>query len=684
MRNLILLGFIGLCVSAAAGEESNVPDPASARLAEDAKTEGISIGDSDTDAGDFDAWAGQSRPLGRQMEWLDRGVTAVRTSGDEVFVSWRLLGTEWGQDIGFHLYRGSTRITSAPLAGATQHIDTTAINSTYRVAAVVDGVEQPASEPVSVWRHPYLEIPLRRPAGGITPDGVRYDYSPNDLSVGDLTGDGRYEIIVKWDPSNAKDNSHSGYTGNVYLDAYTLDGRFLWRIDLGRNIRAGAHYTQFIVYDFDGNGRAEIACKTAEATIDGAGTVIGDADADYRNSAGYILAGPEYLTVFDGLTGAALATTDFYPNRVDVKQWGDNYGNRADRFLAGVAYLDGARPSLIMARGYYGPQSGYPARNEIAAYNWRDGKLTKEWIFKAGRGINDNINIAYIGQGNHSLAVADVTGNGKDDIIYGSAAIRHDGTGLYSTGLGHGDALHLSNMDPSRPGLEVFMPHESPGSNGGIGMSFRDAATGQVLWSAPATGDVGRGVAFDIDPRHPGYEAWATNSRALYSAKGEIIASSRPSQVNFGVWWTGDLLRELLDGTVIEKWNWNTSRLDRILAAHDDGAASNNGTKKTPGLVADILGDWREEVIWRHQDNARLLVFTTTIPTEHRLYTLMHDPVYRMSVAWQNVGYNQPPHPGVFLGAKMDPPPTPKIRYANRDEYNAVNAIAQDRLESPQ
>lgn len=619
-----------------------------------------------------DPEAEQPSTLGqRQMEWLDRGTVAVRTGSSQVYVGWRLSGTEWGRDIGFHIYRGSTRITAAPITQATNYIDTTTANSTYSVSAVIDGIEQPASAPVTVWTTPYLEIPLRIPPGGTTPDGVAYTYSANDLSVGDLTGDGRYEIVVKWDPSNAKDNSQSGYTGNVYLDAYTLDGTFLWRIDLGRNIRAGAHYTQFIVYDLDGDGRAEIACKTADATIDGAGTVIGSAAADYRNSGGYIITGPEYLTVFDGLTGAALATTNFYPDRVSVSQWGDGYGNRVDRFLAGVAYVDGRRPSLIMARGYYGPQSSsYSVRNEIVACNWRQGRLSQVWTFKAGLRINNNINSNYIGQGCHSLAIADVTGNGKDDIIYGSAAIRHDGTGLYSTGLGHGDALHVSDMDPSRPGLEVFMPHESAASNGNYGATFRDAATGQILWYTTATSDIGRGVAFDVDPRYPGYEAWATNSNAIYSSQGELITATRPS-VNFGIWWDGDLLRELLDGTVIDKWNYMSSNTSRLLTAYNFGAAQNNGTKANPGLVADILGDWREEAIWRHSDNTKLLIFTTTIPTEHRLYTLMHDPVYRMSVAWQNTAYNQPTHPGFFLGAGMAPPPTPKIRYAG-DTANGV------------
>lgn len=603
----------------------------------------------------------------RQMEYLDRGTIAVRTGSNKVYIGWRLLGDEWGKDIGFHIYRDTTRLTLSPITQSTNYIDTTSVNSTYSVSAVIDGVEGPACEAVSVWTTPYLEIPLEIPAGGTTPDAVEYTYSANDCSVGDLDGDGRYEIIVKWDPSNSKDNSQSGYTGNVYLDAYSLEGAFMWRIDLGRNIRAGAHYTQFIVYDLDGDGRAEVACKTADATIDGTGVVIGNAGADYRNSSGYILRGPEYLTIFDGPTGAALATTDFYPNRVSVSQWGDTYGNRVDRFLAGIAYVDGERPSLIMARGYYGPQnSSLPARNEIVAYNWRQGKLTQLWYFKAGLRINDNINSNYIGQGCHSLSIADVTGNGKDDILYGACAVKHDGTALYTTRLGHGDALHVSDMVPSRPGLEVFMPHESAASNGNFGATMRDAATGEILWYTTATGDVGRGVAFDIDPRYDGYEAWATNSGALYSATGDLISESRPSRVNFGIWWDGDLLRELLDGTIIEKWNYETNSLSRQLTAYNYGAAQNNGTKANPALVADLFGDWREEAVWRTGDSTKLLIFTTTIPAGRRLYTLMHDPVYRISVAWQNVAYNQPTHPGFFLGEGMAPPPTPKIRYAGQ------------------
>ena len=186
----------------------------------------------------------------------------------------------------------------------------------------------------------YFDIPIQKPAGGTTPDGVAYTYSPNDASVADLDGDGEYEIILKWDPSNSKDNAQSGYTGNVYIDAYKMNGKRLWRIDLGRNIRAGAHYTQFMVYDFDGDGYAEMVCKTADGTVDGEGNIIGDGSKDYRSSSGYILSGPEYLTLFDGRTGKAIDTIDYEPGRKCCRL-GDSYGNRVDRFLAGVAYLDG-------------------------------------------------------------------------------------------------------------------------------------------------------------------------------------------------------------------------------------------------------------------------------------------------------------------------------------------------------
>ncbi len=580
----------------------------------------------------------------RQAEKLGRGLVAVKVGGG-VFVSWRLLGTE-ELSVSFNLYRNGTKVNSSPITNSTNYLDTAGTtSSSYTVRAIVNGTEQSASPAARVWANNYLDVPIQIPPGGTTPDGVSYTYSANDASVGDLDGDGEYEIVLKWDPSNSKDNSQSGYTGNVYLDAYKLNGTRLWRIDLGKNIRAGAHYTQFLVYDFNGDGKAEVVCKTADGTVDGTGVTIGNAGADYRNSSGYILSGPEYLTVFNGQTGKALSTIDYVPPRGNVSSWGDSYGNRVDRFLASVAYLDGVHPSIIMARGYY-------TRTVVVAYNWNGSTLTRKWTFDS----NSSTNPGTAGQGNHSLSVADVDGDGKDEIVYGALTIDDNGAKLYNTGLGHGDALHVGDLNPNRSGLEVFKVMEN--TSAPYGAAVWDAATGQVLWGVYTGKDTGRGMAADIDPNYPGEEVWASGGVGLYSITGSKISSSTPS-INFGIWWDGDLSRELLDGVKIDKWNYSNNSMYNLLTG--SGVASNNGTKATPTLQADLFGDWREEVIWRKSDNTALRIYTTTDITNYKIYTLMHDPVYRLSIAWQNVAYNQPPHPGFFLGNGMGPVTKPNI-----------------------
>lgn len=593
----------------------------------------------------------------RQMEKLNRGVVAVRTNAGHVYVGWRLLATD-PADIAFNVYQGTTKLNDSPIQGTTDFIDNTSSGNVYTVKPVINGVEQ--EEPnaaATVADQPYLSIPLQIPPGGVTPAGEVYTYSANDASVGDLDGDGEYELILKWDPSNAKDNSQSGYTGNVYIDAYKMNGTRLWRINLGKNIRAGAHYTQFMVYDLDGDGRAEMACRTADGTVDGTGVVIGDPLADYRNSGGYVLAGPEYLTIFNGLTGKAMASADHLPARGDVCGWGNDsagrpecYGNRVDRFISAVAYLDGQRPSLIIGRGYYD-------KLVRAAWDWRDGNLTLRWLFDSKAPGND----AYSGQGNHQMTIADVDGDGKDEIFNGSSAIDDNGTGLWSNRLGHADALHLSDLDPDRPGFEIWMPFETPASNGNVGAALLDARTGEIIWkrSVP-TGDIGRAMTADMDPNFRGNEMWAAgNTGGVFDSKGNQISTTRPS-INFAIWWDADLSRELLDVNRIDKWNPVTRSAVNILTA--TGKTSNNGTKATPTLSADILGDWREEVIWRTTDNTALHIYTTTIPAANRFYTLMHDPQYRLAIAWQNSAYNQPPHPGFYIGTDMTaPPPTPNI-----------------------
>lgn len=587
----------------------------------------------------------------RKMEKLNRGTVAVRVNSSSVFISWRLFGTETNSTA-FNIYRDDVKLNAQPITGATNYTDQTTANGVYKVKAVVNGVEESNTVTATVWAKQYLQIPIQQPAGGTTPDAVAYSYTANDASVGDVDGDGEYEIILKWDPTNSKDNSQSGYTGNVYLDAYKMNGTRLWRIDLGINIRAGAHYTQFLVYDFDSDGKAEVACKTADGTKDGVGTIIGSSTADYRNSSGYVLSGPEYLTVFNGLTGAAMDTKPYTPARGTVSSWGDSYGNRVDRFIATVAYLDGIHPSMVFGRGYY-------TRLVRSAWDFKNGQLTQRWIFDS----NTSGNAGYAGMGNHQLMTADANGDGKDEVYNGSSAVNYDGTGFFTNTLGHGDALHITDLDPDRPGLEFWQCYEEPAKYAGKGLRLVDAATGVPIWGINATGDIGRALAADIDPRYKGYECWGATGY-LYNVKGDSIGPTRPT-INHAVWWDGDLLREILDGDVLDKWNYNTNSSNRLLTLYQAGlgyGGSNNSTKKNPCLTADLIGDWREEIILRSTDQQFLNIYTTVNETTHRIYTLMHDPQYRMAIAWQNAAYNQPPHPGFYLGDGMNEPPTPNIQ----------------------
>jgi hypothetical protein len=579
----------------------------------------------------------------RQVERLDRGLTSVHTSSGNL-VSWRWLATD-PNDVAFNVYRGATKLNSSPITGSTNYFDSGAQDSAdYTVRPVVNGTEQAPSERALQFRSGYLDVPITPPAGGTAPGNSAYTYEANDASLGDLDGDGRLDLVLKWQPTNAKDNSQSGYTGNTIVDGIKLDGTRLWRIDLGRNIRSGAHYTQFQVYDYDGDGKAEVAMKTADGTRDGTGVVIGNSSADHRNSSGYVLSGPEYLTMFNGQTGKAMGTVDYVPGRGNVSSWGDNYGNRVDRFLAGTAYLDGARPSLIMARGYY-------TRTVIAAWNWRNGSFTRRWTFDTTSSANSGK--GYDGQGNHSLSVADVDADGKDEIVYGAMTVDDNGNGLWTTRLGHGDAGHVGDLNPSRAGLEYFKVSENSGSPGSW---MADARTGQILWRTASGSDNGRGVAADIYAGSPGAEAWSATDSTLRSATGASLGRE-PSSINFLSWWDGDPVRELLDGTRIDKYG--TSGDTRLLTG--SGVHSNNGTKATPSLSGDILGDWREEVVWPTSDNRALRIYSTPYQTNTRITTLLHDTQYRTALAWQNTAYNQPPHPSFFIGNGMPTAPRPTV-----------------------
>ena len=589
-----------------------------------------------------------------QREKLNRGVVAIRENPSEVIVSWRYLSSDPIQT-GFNVYRDGKKLTDTPITVSTLFRDKNNSQKTavYEVRPVLKGKEThhidgtytlPENAPLG-----YLEIPLQKPADGITPAGDTYTYSPNDASIGDVDGDGEYEIILKWDPSNSHDNAHEGYTGEVYIDCYRMNGEQLWRINLGKNIRAGAHYTQFMVYDLDGDGKAEVVMRTADGTVDGKGKVIGNADADYREAGtfdpsrnqmmkqGRILKGKEYLTVFSGDTGEALHTIDYIPARGNVADWGDAKGNRSDRFLACVAYLDGVHPSVVMCRGYY-------TRTVLAAFDWNGKELKNRWVFDSNHPGCE----LYAGQGNHNLRVGDVDGDGCDEIIYGSCAIDHNGKGLYSTRMGHGDAIHLTHFDPSRKGLQVWDCHE----NKRDGSTYRDAATGEVLLQIKSNTDVGRCMAADIDPTHPGVEMWSGDSQGIRNVKGEIIAPKmRNMPTNMAVWWDGDLLRELLDRNMIIKYDWENKKFVPLVKF--TGTLFNNGTKSNPCLQGDIIGDWREEVLVRSENNAALRLYVSTIPTEYRFHTFLEEPIYRISIATQNVGYNQPTQPGFYFGPDL-------------------------------
>lgn len=595
----------------------------------------------------------------RQMENLTRGVVAVKQPGG-VYVGWRLFGTD-PEGIAFNLYRVSgdgpaAKVNETPITGATNYVDPNADGSQavrYFVRPVSEGKELAPSKPARVWEDNYLEIPIQPIAA----------YRPGDASVADLDGDGEYEIILH-QVSRGRDNAHAGITGTPVFDAYTLDGAHMWRIDLGINIRDGEHYTQFMVYDLDGDGKAEMACKTADGTIDGTGQIIGDKDKDWRThkegdrTDGRILAGPEYFTIFDGQTGAALKTVDYIPGRSPIDGWGgiggnggnDSYGNRCDRFLACVAYLDGVRPSVVMCRGVYG-------RTVMAAWDWRDGELSSRWVFDSGISYPPFADASpYSGMGGHSLSVADVDDDGKDEIVYHAMVVDDNGKGLYSTGWRHGDAMHISDMYPDRPGLEVFTIHENEDDTVRFqspGAAMRDARTGEALWKHSPGVDVGSGMAADIDPRHPGYEAWG-GPGGLRDSHGNEIGPA-PRSTGFAIWWDGDLLRELVAGSTVTKWNWDTHAEETLFAT---GARPGG---RGPNIMGDLLGDWREELLMTAPDGKALRLYTTTTLTDHRIYTLMHDPQYRLAIAWQNVVYNKPPHPGFYLGHGMSPPPRPNI-----------------------
>lgn len=578
---------------------------------------------------------------GYVVENLDRGISAIST-GSGMMVSWRFLADDSDNSI-FKLYRNNALIYTSNVGNATCYLDKDGKSTdTYKVETVESGTVVSSDTCAMQSGSNYLEVKLDVPkaqTSGIT-------YSPNDCTVGDVDGDGQYELFVKWDPSNSKDNSQKGKTDKVFIDCYKIDGTKLWRIDLGVNIRAGAHYTQMLVADYDLDGLAEMVCKTADGTVDGVGNVIGDSSKDYRNSNGYILSGPEYYTLFEGSTGKALDTVDYNPGRGTVSKWGDSYGNRVDRFLGAVAYLDGVKPSAVTVRGYY-------TRMTACAYDVVNKKLVQKWYFDTG---NDKTKPGY-GDGNHNCMPADVDNDGKQEIVLGATCLDDDGSVLWCLNTGHGDAMHLGDLLPDRKGLELWICHEDKP----YGVSLVDASNGKTIFHKDGDADTGRCCAANVWTGNDGAEFWGLGND-VFDGSGNTLSCRRPA-VNFLSYWDGDLEREILDGytdkpATISKMK-NDGTLTTILST--DGAYTCNTTKGTPCLSADIFGDWREELIVRASDSKSLRIYCTPYETDYRITTLMHDPQYRNQVAGQNISYNQPPHTSFYLASNYKLPERPNV-----------------------
>ncbi len=577
---------------------------------------------------------------GKHMENLNRGVSSAHAKNGNL-VSWRLLADDNSETV-FKLWKnGQTMLGEFTTDDATNYFDQGGSDTDwYTIDVYVNGECTEFAQASTNFTNTnsgqsgaYFDIKLQQPAEMTMPDGTTCTYSPNDCSVGDADGDGEYELYVKWYPSNAQDNSKDGYTGNIYIDCYKFDGTRLWRVDLGKNIRAGAHYNQFLVYDFDGDGKCEMMVKTADGTVDGTGKVIGDGSKDYRSAAGRILEGPEYLTLFDGATGEALDTVDYKPGRGDHTAWGDNYGNRVDRFTACVAYLDGVNAYACFGRGYY-------TRTAMTAYTVQNGKIKEYWAFDTGH----NASATGYGDGNHHSMAADVDGDGKQEVVIGSLVLDDDGKVLYTSGLGHGDAIHIGDFDPDNQGLEIFQCHEE--GDAGYGTSLRDGKTGKLLFRETADGDTGRCIADNLIAGNGGAEMVGSHNAIVYSAAGDHQQVLTWAEItkwgqNSLVYWTDVAERAVLDRTMADQYGKG-----RVFTG--DGAGYNNDSKSNACLTADIFGDWREEMLFRVGEDT-IRVFSTTYTSPYNIYCLMQNPQYRVQTASQNNGYNQPPHTDFYL-----------------------------------
>ena len=599
---------------------------------------------------------------------LKRGLMSLSLSGAGMgtgnLVSWRFREAD-DAGVKFKLYRGTSAALQTTKLNAGNFItsktnfrDASGSASSYYKLEVYDKNDNLIETEVSgkTWSNQSLEVPLG--TGPTDPDHGA-TYTPNDASFCDMDGDGEYEIILKWSPSNEKDAASSGTTSSPYFDCLKLDGTRLWRIRLGDNFFTSAHTIQFIAWDFDGDGYGEFMCKTAPGTVDGEGNYVllgnDDPKENLLSGRGKQDHGSEYITVFDGLTGAEISTIPYHTDYTTGRSyWGDSDQNRSERYLAALAYLDGPdkNPSPIFARGYYSGAF-------VAAYDFDGDTLRERWVSRSTTSGQE-----LWGEGAHWISVGDVDEDGKQEIIYGSAALDHDGSLLYRTGLGHGDALHLGDMIPEHPGLEVLMCHEHKP----YGIDIRDARTGTILQRQTEGGDTGRGLAAHFDSSRTDWQ-FLTSARAqMYNCSDQSVNTdkwaigSSGAGINCRVYWDGDLYDEFFDKSIIAHYNPSSKAFDRYKFNNGNylWGTLNNGSKNNPCVLGDLLGDWREEIVtWTGDatNGFKLYVNATSFESEYRVPHLMDDLQYRVQVANQNVAYNQPPHlsydPAVRFGAPL-------------------------------
>lgn len=654
----------------------------------------------------------------------NRSLIALRY-GQNVYVSWRLLSTDNCKTTCFNVYRDNTIIASH-LGNSTFFDDGKGnAKSTYKVETVVNGT---VTETCSVkpWNGYYKSYTFERPAETtINETGEKYTYVPDGIMPVDVDGDGNLEFIVRWNPTNKKDNSQNGYTGPVYIDCYKptdLCGTSnavtrLWRINMGRNIRAGAHYTQLLVHDFDDDGKAELILKTAPGTIDGQGNyaslaaadpilkAIDNTEIDY-NANGRIYKGAEMLTVFNGTDGSAVNTIWYNPNRAYSETgiaeypdngeayWGDSYENRSERYLGGVAYLDGhdKNPSAILTRGYYtiaymwavdykngkltprwrNYSRKYGLQYDVTTYNTDGTESTKSKITATANTFGmlqnwpaDNRDITgsntIAGSGSHQLQIGDCDSDGKDEIVFGSAAVDNDGYMLFSTGLGHGDATHLGDFIPDHKGLEIIFSHEEfP-----YGWDCHDASTGERLIYYTGKGDTGSGVVANFYPARRGYEIFSSDTHNIYSSNNDLLLSADScgqfgemnSSFKHRILWEGTTNEDFYYDNNIWCWNPSTMKIDRVTPFNtkDYGygvSIGNYDSKANPIFIGDILGDWREEIILlnnTNKDTCSINIYPSTCPTSYRVPTLTANHNYETTLATQLVGYRMMPNLDYYL-----------------------------------